>query len=315
MKVGVVGCGMVGSTAAFSMVLEGVGREIVMVDLDQKRAQAEADDIRHAVPFTHPLKVHAGDYSDLDGARVVIIAAGVGQKPGETRLQLLGRNAAVFKEVIPRVLNHAPSAILLIATNPVDIMTHVAAHYAAAFNVPPSRVIGSGTTLDTARFRTLLGNRFGVDAKHVHGYVIGEHGDSEVLTWSQLTIGGLRMSETERLLQVTIDDEFKESVDEQVRRAAYRIIDGKGATYYGIGAALAEIVDAVIHDRRAVMTISSRVEGVMDVDGVTLSLPTLIGGQGVLSVLPLRINAEEMAAFHTSAGVIREATESLQGSL
>jgi L-lactate dehydrogenase len=315
MKVGVVGCGLVGSTAAYAMVMEGVGREIVMVDLDHKRAQAEADDIRHAIPFTHPLDVNAGDYSDLEGARVVIVSAGVGQRPGETRLQLLSRNAAVFKSVIPSILNHAPKTILLIASNPVDVMTHVAAHYASAFDVPPSRVIGSGTTLDTARFRTLLGNHFGVDAKHVHGYVIGEHGDSEVLTWSLLNVGGLRLGDTERLLNMSIDDEFKHSVDEQVRRAAYRIIDGKGATYYGIGAALSEVVDALIHDQRAIMTISTRVDGVMNVDGVTLSLPTLIGGEGVLSTIPLAIDDDEMAAFQASAAVIREATESLHDSL
>jgi L-lactate dehydrogenase len=295
--------------------MEGVGREIVLVDLDANRAEAEADDIRHAVPFAHPLEVRAGEYADLAGASVVIVAAGVNQKPGETRLQLLSRNAAVFRNVIPNVLQHAPDAILLIATNPVDIMTHIAAHYAAQFDTPPSRVIGSGTTLDTARFRTLLGNHFGIDARHVHGYVIGEHGDSEVLTWSLLTIGGLRMRDTERLRGVTINEEFKQSVDEQVRGAAYRIINGKGATYYGIGAALAQIVDALIHDQRAIMTISTKVEGMMEVSGVTLSLPTLIGGEGVLATLPLSLDAAEMAAFHASAAKIQEAADSLRGSL
>src|SRR6478609_8017168 len=187
MKIGVVGCGMVGSSAAFALIMNGVGREIVLVDLDRKRAEAEANDIYHAVPFAHPLTVNAGDYPDLVGAQVVVIAGGVAQKPGETRLQLLQRNAEVFRQIVPSVLRHAPEAVLLVVTNPVDIMTHLAAQFAAEFGVPHSRVIGSGTTLDTARFRALLGRHFGVDPHHVHAYVVGEHGDSEVLAWSQVT--------------------------------------------------------------------------------------------------------------------------------
>ena len=315
MKVGVVGCGFVGSTAAFAMVMKGVGREIVLVDLDEQRARAEADDIRHAVPFSHPLQIRAGSYTDLAGARVVIIAAGVGQKPGETRLQLLGRNAAVFRDVIPAVLEQAPHAILLIATNPVDIMTHVAAHYAAAYGVPKSRVMGSGTTLDTARFRTLLGSHFGVDARHVHGYVIGEHGDSEVLTWSQLTIGGLRISEIEPLRHIQFDNDVKRTIDEKVRGAAYSIIEGKGATYYGIGAALAQIVNALIHDQRAILTVCSQIENIHGVSRVTLSLPTLIGGQGVLGTLPIKLDPAETAAFQQSAAIIETATASLAEGL
>src|SRR5262249_8991608 len=157
------------------------GREIVLVDLNRRRAEAEANDIFHAVPFAHPLTVRAGEYADLADARVVVIAGGVAQKPDETRLQLLTRNAEVFREIVPSVLRVAPLATLLVVTNPVDIMTHLAADFAADFAVPHTRVLGSGTTLDTARFRTLLGRHFGVDARHVHAYVVGEHGDSEVL--------------------------------------------------------------------------------------------------------------------------------------
>lgn len=315
MKVGVVGSGFVGSTAAYAMVMEGVGREIVLVDLDPKRSRAEADDIQHAVPFAHPLQVRSGGYEDLAGARVVIIAAGVNQKPGETRLQLLERNAAVFRSVVPSVLRSAPQAILLIATNPVDIMTHVAAHYAAQFGVPATRVIGSGTTLDTARFRTLLASHFGVDARHVHGYVIGEHGDSEVLTWSLATIGGLRLSEIEAFRHVPFDEQVQQEIDQRVRRAAYTIIEGKGATYYGIGGALAQIVDTLIHDQRAIMTVCTPIDGVHGVSGVTLSLPTLIGGEGVLGTLPIPLDEAETAGFQRSAAILREAADSLAGSL
>src|SRR5262245_19281451 len=195
MKIGIVGCGMVGSTSAYALVMSGVGREIVLVDANHARAEAEANDIFHAVPFAHPLTVRAGDYADLTGARVVVIAGGVAQKPGETRLQLLKRNAEVFHHIVPSVIRAAPEAVLLIVTNPVDIMTHLAAHYAAASGVTHTRVVGSGTTLDTARFRVLLGRHFGVDAKHVHAYVVGEHGDSEVLAWSHATIAGLHLDE------------------------------------------------------------------------------------------------------------------------
>src|SRR5678815_32828 len=195
MKVGVVGCGMVGSTSAYALLMSGVGREIVLVDLNRARAEAEANDIYHAVPFAHPLTIRAGDYSDLDGARVVVIAGGVAQKEGETRLQLLQRNADVFRQIVPSVLRFAPEAVLLVVSNPVDIMTHLTAQFAAEFGVPNTRVIGSGTTLDTARFRTLLGRHFGVDPHHVHAYVIGEHGDSEVLAWSQATIAGLPLDQ------------------------------------------------------------------------------------------------------------------------
>src|SRR5262249_28870202 len=172
MKVGVVGSGLVGATAAYALVMRGVGREIVLVDKNEARAVAEADDIRHAVPFAHALEVRAGKYADLAGCRAVVISAGVGQKPGETRLQLLQRNAAVFREIVPAILAHAPDAVLVVATNPVDVMTHMAARYATLFGAPRGRVFGSGTTLDTARFRSLIGTHCGIDSHHIHGYVI-----------------------------------------------------------------------------------------------------------------------------------------------
>src|SRR5688500_12599749 len=247
MKVGVVGSGMVGATAAYALVMRGVGRELVLVDKNEARAAAEADDIRHAVPFAHPLEVRAGNYADLAGCRAVVLCAGVGQKPGETRLQLLRRNAAVFRDVVPAVLRHAPDAVVVVATNPVDVMTHLAARYAAEAGIKPGRVFGSGTTLDTARFRTLIGTHCGVDPHHVHGYVVGEHGDSEVLTWSLVTVGGMPLDAFARMRGVDLSEAVRRDIDEKVRRAAYTIINGKGATYYGIGSALARIVDTVLH--------------------------------------------------------------------
>ena len=258
MKVGIVGSGFVGATAGYAMVMHGVGREIVLVDKNTDRATAEADDLRHAVPFAHPLEIRAGGYEDLADSRAVVLCAGVGQKPGESRLQLLQRNAAVFREVVPAVLTHAPDAILVVATNPVDVMTHLAAKFAADLGVAPGRVFGSGTTLDTARFRSLLGEHCGVDPHHVHAYVVGEHGDSEVLTWSLATIGGMPLNSFARLQQIDITDAIRQEIDQKVRRAAYTIISGKGATYYGIGSAISRIVKVILHDHRSILTVCRR---------------------------------------------------------
>jgi L-lactate dehydrogenase len=311
MKIGIVGCGMVGSTSAYALVMSGVGREIVLVDLNRARAEAEANDIYHAVPFAHPLTVRAGDYPELADARVVVIAGGVAQKPGETRLQLLQRNADVFRQIVPSVLQHAPEAVLLVVSNPVDLMTHLAAHFAARFGVASSRVLGSGTTLDTARFRTLLGRHFGVDPQHVHAYVIGEHGDSEILAWSQATIAGLSIDEFVNVRGTPLAEAERQRIDENVRRAAYQIIAGKGATYYGIGSAVARIIDVLLHDQRAILTICTQIGGVPDCQDVTLSLPHLVGGEGAMATIPLPLDAAEREGLRRSAAILRQAVESL----
>jgi L-lactate dehydrogenase len=311
MKIGIVGCGMVGATSAYALVMSGVGREIVLVDVNRERAEAEANDLYHAVPFAHPLTVRAGDYADLRNARVVVIAGGVAQKPGETRLQLLQRNAGVFGQIVPSVLCHAPNAVLLVVSNPVDIMTHLAAHFAAEFGVPHTRVIGSGTTLDTARFRTPLGRHFDVDPQHVHAYVLGEHGDSEVLVWSQASIAGLALDAFARMHGKPLTACDRQQIEENVRRAAYHIIAGKGSTYYGIGSAVARIVDVLLHDQRAILTICSRINGAPVCDGVTLALPHLVGGQGALATIPLPLDEVERDGLRHSAGILREAIQSL----
>jgi L-lactate dehydrogenase len=313
MKVGIVGSGFVGATAGYALVMQGVGREIVLVDKNAARAVAEADDLRHAVPFAHPLDVRAGGYEDLAGARVVVLCAGVGQKPGESRLQLLQRNALVFRDVVPAVLKHAPDAVLVVASNPVDVMTHLAARFARDCGVPAGRVLGSGTTLDTARFRSLLGGHCGVDSHHVHAYVIGEHGDSEVLTWSLATIGGMPLDDFARLRGVDLSEPVRNEIDAKVRGAAYTIINGKGATYYGIGSALARIVDVILHDQRAVMTVGTPTADVVGVADVTVSLPRLVGGQGVLETFPLPLNDAETTRLRHSAQVVRHALDELGG--
>src|SRR5687767_214977 len=311
MNTGVVGSGFVGATAAYALVMRGVGRRLVLVDQNRARAESEADDIFHAVPFAHPLEVIAGDYADLAGCKVVIVSAGVGQKPGETRLQLLGRNAEVFKQVIPRILEHAPQAILLIATNPVDVMTHLAARYAGEFGVPSSRVIGSGTTLDTARLRSLIGRHLGVDSQHIHAYVLGEHGDSEVITWSLVTVGGIPLAEFCTQGEISISPDDYAGIDEKVRRAAYHIIEGKGATYYGIGSAIARIVEVILQDERSILTVSTPMEDVAGVKDVTVSLPNLVGGKGIIKTFFPNLTQPEITALHASAQVVRSVIDEL----
>ena len=311
MKIGVIGCGLVGSTAAYALVLRGIGSQIVMVDLNKQRALAEADDILHAVPFSHPLQVQAGDYSDLVGCGVVIISAGVNQKPGETRLQLLGRNAQIFKAIVPEILKYAPNAILLVATNPVDIMTHLTAYCARQAGVQSSRIIGSGTTLDTARFRALLGKYLNIDPQHVHANVLGEHGDSEVLAWSQVTVGDIPLEEFCKRQHSSLLEEDHMSIEDQVRRAAYRIIEGKGATYYGVGSALARITEAIWRNQRAILTVCTPLDEVLGVSDVTISMPNLVGGDGVLATFQPSLSSSETEALKASALLIQDLIQQL----
>lgn len=311
MKIGIVGSGLVGATAAYALLMSGTGREIVLVDKNMGRAQADADDLFHAVPFAHPMKITAGGYEELEGSRVVIMAAGVNQKPGETRLELLGRNKAVFLDVIPQIIEHAPEAVIVVATNPVDVMTHLTAQIAREHGLAEGRVLGSGTTLDTARFRALLGRQLGVDSRHIHAYVVGEHGDSEVLVWSSVGIGGIPLDDFCENHPTGICAEDREDIDDKVRNAAYHIIQGKGATYYGIGSALARIVDVILHDQRAILTVCAPIDDVAGVRDVTVALPHLVGGDGILELFPLPLEDSEQEQLARSAGIVHEAIESL----
>jgi L-lactate dehydrogenase len=304
MKVGVVGAGMVGSAAANALVLRGAASDVVLIDQNQKRAIAEAEDILHATPFAYVTRVRAGDYSDLAGAGAVIIAAGVSQRPGETRLELLERNAAVFEEVVPQILAVALDTILVIATNPVDVMTQVATRVSG---LPPERVIGSGTILDTARFRALLGAHLEISPKSVHAYVLGEHGDSEVLCWSIADIGGIAVDKLARQIGRPLDDEVKARIDRGVRRAAYRIIEGKGATWYGIAGGLTRIVQSMGGDENSTLTVSMLTDDVEGVGPITLSLPRIIGRAGVVRTLWPALDAGERALLRRSAATIEEA--------
>ena len=302
MKVAVVGAGLVGATAAYALTLRGSCSDLVLVDKDEARAQAEAQDIAHAAPVSHGTRVTSGGYAALAGSRVVVVAAGANQQPGESRLDLLDKNAAIFRKVIPQIAEHAPEAVLLIATNPVDLLTDLACRLA-----PGQPVLGSGTVLDSARFRHLIAERAGVDATHVHGYVLGEHGDSEVLAWSTATVAGLPVADFMQARDLPWSGDIQREIDTGTRDAAAAIIQGKRATYYGIGAALARIAEAVLDDRRSVLTVSAPTPEY----GVSLSLPRIVGARGVEATLLPTLTPEERAALQASADVLRERGERL----
>lgn len=311
MKIGIVGTGFVGSTAAYTLVMRGLGTELVLIDKNTARASAEAADIRHAIPFAHSVNVHQGDYPDLAGCSAVIVALGKGRVAGQTRLDLAFENAAIFREVIPAIFEHSPCSVLIITTNPVDVMTHVATRIAVNLDVPPGLVIGTGTALDTARFRTLLGEFLDVESSHVHAYVLGEHGDSEVMAWSLARVGGLTIDEMCSYLGKEFDAGVKRRINDDVRHAGHDIIVGKGATYYGIGSVLAHIVDVVVHDHRSILTVSTFVHDCEGVRDVTLSLPHILGGRGAIASLPLSLDAGERSELKKSAEILRRSADAL----
>ena len=309
MKIGIVGAGQVGASAAYAIALLGKAREIILIDIDAKMAAAQAEDISHAMPFAATSEIRGGTYADLNGAEVVIIAAGVSQQPGESRLDLLARNAAVFRAVTSDVLAHAPDAILLIASNPVDIMTGITQRLTG---LPAHRVIGSGTILDTARFRVLLGQHLDIDPRSIHAYVLGEHGDSEVLSWSSAQVGASSLLDVAKERGAPITDADKARIDAGVRRAAYKIIDGKGATYYGIGAGLARLVAAIGGDERSVHSVSIMTPDVEGVHDVPLSLPRIVGQGGVLGDVTPEIAADEQVALRASAQLLKDLLEAVK---
>jgi L-lactate dehydrogenase len=308
MKVGIVGCGFVGSTAAYTLVLKGLVNQLVLIDVNTKAARAHAEDILHATPFARAVRVVAGDYSLLEDADVVVLCCGVGQRPGETRLQLLERNAAVFAAVVRQVLGYAKDPILLVASNPVDIMTHITVKLSG---LPPERVIGSGTILDTARFRALLGEHLGVSPSSIHAYVLGEHGDSEVLAWSSVKVGGMPIVDFARQRGQHLTEEVVAGIGDGVRHAAYRIIEGKGATYFGIGAGLAHVIQAIRDDERRILTVSGLTGHAAGFKGTCLSLPRLVGAGGILAEFRPDLSAAEDESLRSSAAILRKLFDEL----
>jgi L-lactate dehydrogenase len=306
-RVGIVGTGQVGMAAAAALFHSQYVSRITLVDLDHRRAEGEAMDLMHGQALVGPCQVRAGSYEDLAGAAVVIVAAGVGQRPGESRLDLLARNVEVFREIVAQLDRHAPEAVVLVATNPVDILTFA---FQELTDRPARKVVGTGTLLDTARLRALLGERYGVDPQSVHAYVLGEHGDTEFVPWSIATIGGSPVMGAE-ILGVAWDPEAMEGIVSRVRRAAYEIIDRKGYTNWAIGAVLEQLVAIVLRDERAVVPVSVRVEGPYGLRGPCLSLPARLGAEGIDGILPPPLTDDEIEELCHSADTLAALTGAL----
>jgi L-lactate dehydrogenase len=300
-KVVVVGAGQVGSTFAYALLLSGLVGQIVLVDVDRERVEGEAMDLNHGVPLSNPVRIWAGDYPDCAGADVVIVAAGTAQREGETRLDLVKRNAKIFGQIIPRITEHTQNAVLVIATNPVDILTCVAQKLSG---FPPRQVVGSGTVLDTARFRFLLGDHLGIDPRNVHAYIIGEHGDSEVPVWSMADVAGMSLDEFCQRMGCKLGDQDRSSLFARTKNAAYEIIQRKGATYYAVAIGLLRIVESILRDQHTVLTVSSLVPGYYGIQDVYLSLPAVVGRHGVEHVLHLPLDEEEREDLQESASVL-----------
>src|SRR5215212_6207404 len=309
-RVAVVGAGNVGATFAYALLLSGLAAEIVLIDAHREKAEGEAMDLNHTVPFAHPTRFWAGDYEDCAGAAVTVVTAGANQRPGETRLDLARKNADVVRQVVPRIAEHNPDSILVVATNPVDVLTYAAWKLSG---LPARRVIGSGTILDTARFRYLLSEHFGVDARSVHAYIVGEHGDSEVPVWSLANIAGMRLRDFRAAQGRDYAQLDMDKIFEQTRRAASRIIERKGATYYAVAAGLLRILEAILRDQGTVLSVSSVLPPPYGVPDVSLSVPTVVTRNGIERVLHLPLDAEETLAFRRSGEVVRKVIASLDG--
>src|SRR6478672_3446543 len=302
-RIAVVGAGAVGSSFAFALLLSGLAAEIVLVDANERKAEGEAMDLMHAVPFARTARVWSGPITDCRGAAVTVIAAGAAQKPGETRLDLVAKNAAIFRSIVPQVAEANPDGIILVATNPVDVLSYLTYRISG---LPPARVIGSGTILDSGRFRMLLAEHYGVDPRSVHAYMAGEHGDSEVPVWSSANIGGMPLRDFGVTTGIGHDADALERIYTDTRDAAYQIIERKGATFYAVAAGLVRIVEAILRDQHTVLSVSSLIHDYYGIDDVYLSLPSVVGRDGVERVVPLGLSAEEASGLRRSAELLHE---------
>ncbi len=308
-KIAVIGAGFVGSTTAYTLMISGLVSDLVLIDLNSEKAEGEIMDMNHGMPFVRPVRMMHGSYRDCADADIIIISAGANQKPGETRLDLLNKNTAIFKTIITEVKKYNTDCFLLVVTNPVDILTYVTWKISG---FPKNRVIGSGTVLDTARFRYLLGEHVGIDPRNVHAYIIGEHGDTEVAAWSLTNIAGIPMESYCNNCNLCEGQLSKYEIYNDVKNAANKIIGKKGATYYAVALAVKRIVEAIIRDENSILTVSSLLEGSYGINGVCLSLPAVVNGTGISRILDLPLNEEETALFRKSADTMKSAIESIK---
>ena len=304
-KIAVIGCGAVGAASAFSLMESGLYSEIVLVDVNRERAQGEAMDISHGTSLMTPMRIYAGSYEDIADAAIIVVTAGAAQKPGETRLDLMHKNIAIFNSILKEIRRVEPKGVLLVIANPVDILTYYVARMSG---LPDNRVFGSGTVLDTARLRTLLGSKLNIDSRSVHAFVIGEHGDSEIVTWSHANISGVPLPDFYALRGMNMDDlqKIEEEISNDVRNSAYEIIKRKGATCYGIGVSVRRICSAIVKDEKSILPVSTVLHGTYAIEGCALSVPAIVGKDGVEGLVPVAMSEAERIDLLKSAKILKQ---------
>lgn len=311
-KVAVIGCGFVGSSSAFALMQSGLFSELVLLDVNKDKAIGEAMDISHGTALNAPMNIYAGDYEDLKDAAIIVVTAGAAQKPGETRLDLIKKNIMIHKGIMENIRKQNCEGVLLMVANPVDILTLYAQKYSG---MPENRVFGSGTVLDSARLRYLLGNRLDVDSRSVHAYVIGEHGDSEICTWHMANISGVPLADFFALRGMHGDGDMKvalKDIAEDVKNAAYKIIEKKNATYYGIAMSVVRICRAILKDEKSVLPVSTALHGEYGIDGVALSVPAIVGRNGIEELVPISLSEQERAELLNSAQVLKHNMQDIE---
>lgn len=302
-KVAVIGCGFVGAASAFAIMESGLFSEMVLIDANKEKAEGEALDISHGLPFAKPMKIYAGEYKDISDAYLIIVTAGAGQKPGETRLDLVKKNVGIFGSIIPQIAEVNKDAIMLIVANPVDILTYAAKQLSG---YPENRVFGSGTTLDTARFKYLLGEHLQVDSRSVHAFIIGEHGDSEIAAWSSANVSGIPINDFCEMRGHFEHEASMKAIAENVKNSAYGIIEKKGATYYGIAMSVRRICEAIVRDEKTILPVSSIQHDNYGISDVALSMPAIVGKNGVETTVPISLSDSEVEALKASAATLKK---------
>jgi len=307
-KVAIVGCGFVGSASAFALMQSGLFSEMVLIDVDKDKAEGEALDIGHGMPLARPMQIYAGDYDDAADAAIIVVTAGANQKPGETRLDLVKKNAAIFKSIMPEFAKRNCQGIMLVVANPVDILTYLAIKLSG---MPQNRVFGSGTVLDTTRLKYLLGEHLSVDSRSIHTFIIGEHGDSEFATWSTTNVSSVPLHDFCEMRGHHNHEEAMKEIENSVRNSAYEIIKRKHATYYGIAMAVKRICEAIIRDEKSVLPVSSLMTSVYGIEDVALSMPAIVGKDGIECLIPEKLSADEQSKLRESAKIIKDTINSI----
>lgn len=308
-KAAIIGCGFVGAASAFCLMQSGLFSELVLLDADRDKAEGEALDVAHGIPFASPMKIYAGDYDDLIDAAIIIVTAGANQKPGETRLDLVQKNVGIFRSIIPEIAKRDYQGILLIVSNPVDILTYAAIKLSG---MPEHRVIGSGTVLDTARFKYQLGEHLSIDPRSIHAFIIGEHGDSEIAAWSSANVSGIPIHDICEMRGFYDHEDAMREIAETVKNSAYEIIAKKKATYYGIAMSVRRICEAIVRNEKSILPLSVMLHGQYGLENVVLSMPAIVGSEGVETTVPIELNREEQEKLKQSAQALGKIAGQLQ---